>query len=154
MYTPLHKRLIHTAASKGAAVLPGSLRSPELGRLLSNPESVNEKDIVDKLYRLQAIRERCAAMGVLAWYLAYTDLHPNAGEAGQPVTVWGRTHGSSFTDMFDSIGVKPVDTIEWGGNPQGVDVIHLPAHSRRWTESRLQKDFQSSLKMAKALLDK
>ncbi len=162
--TTLYTHLRIKANERAATVLPAgfygehasddgvpTFKPQELLSLM--PKSANHltTDIIDRYQSLQSIREMRGAIGSLAWLAAYVGAHAT-DYAERPVVLWGRTHSSSLPDMYQRLGVHPVDVKE-------LDVplrySYLQPHGLHWSEADIQNVFDSSYSHAlKYLFDR
>lgn len=155
------RRLADVAGKRGTVVLPGGyggdrvqsrapgFRDGELGdhlhKLHAIPDHLLTDEHIERYTHLNAIREMRAAIGSIAWLAVHLDA--NVGVlTGRPVSLWGRQHQRSLPDMYDRLGVEPIDITVIDAAEQS-EV--LPIHAHRWTDEELQMAFEESHQHAK-----
>ncbi len=162
--TPLQTQLRIKANERATTVLPAgfygehtsdddmpTFKPQELLSLM--PKSTNHltTDIIDRYQALQSIREMRGAIGSLAWLAAHMGAHA-ADYAERPVVLWGHTHSSSLPDMYQRLGVHPVDVKELD---LPLRYSYLQPHGLHWSETDIQNVFDSSYSHAfKCLIDR
>lgn len=160
---PFHVAVEKMASKKAAAVLPAGFYG-ELDDdsqlptfhpndlLVSTPKNAEHvtDNTVEKYREVQSIREMRAAVGSLAWLAAY--MRVNAAEyTGRPVVLWGRTHSQSLPDMYERLGIHPVEVKELDSP---LRYTYLKPHGLRWGDRDIQKTFSTTYADAAGMLEK
>lgn len=157
--TRFGRELALVATKRGSVVLPGGyhgditdtdaprFQDGELGTLLRElsrlPDHLITEEHAVEYSRLNAIREMRAAVGSVAWLAVHLDSTDEL--SGRPVSLWGRHHHRSLPDMYDRLGVEPIDiTVVDDGEPHE----ELPIHSRGWNEHELQAAYANAHRYA------
>lgn len=146
-YHPFLNAVIERATKQNAVVLPGGQSDDEIRQLLQRNDEVDVVAMISRLEMLQQRREMRAALGSLAWFMTFSDVHPYEGSSGVPVAIWGRTHASSLTDMYDHIGVAPINIKDYYNCGESFSLIEPHAH--KWPEQQLQDEFARKLVIAR-----
>lgn len=147
--TPFHTELHKKATERGAAVLPAGYygeRRPNASTpafkphdlLLLMPKSAQHitDATLERYQGLQSVREMRAAVGSLAWLAA----HPKDYN-DRPAVLWGRTHSTSLPDMYERLGIHPVEVKELDAP---LRYTYLHPHGLRWSEADIQAAFHEA----------
>ncbi len=145
---PLFRDVHAIAQARGSVILPGGFNgepSPENDtsfhpdepvRILNNVTEISY-DQAERFMRIQMIREMRSAVGSLAWLgvqlVSDSDLYTE-----RPVALWGRHHASSLPDMYDRLGVKPIDVTVLDGHDHAV----IEPHARTWNDAQIQQAYE------------
>ncbi|MBC7512567.1 hypothetical protein H7142_02840 [Candidatus Saccharibacteria bacterium] len=132
-----------------------SFHPNEVHQLLDEVKNGND-DKAERFMQIQAIREMRAAVGSLAWLAAHLETGVTTHQE-QPVALWGRHHASSLPDMYDRLGVQPIDITVLGGNDHAI----IDPHAHTWSDEQIQTAFEgvyrhasNYFKTKSAVLDK
>lgn len=97
-------------------------------------------DLIKRYQQLQSIREMRAAVGSLAWLAAHLGTHA-VDYSARPAVLWGRTHSTSLPDMYQRLGIYPVEVRELDAP---LRYTYMQPHGSQWSEDELQYAFAST----------
>ena len=151
--TSFHQALHAKAGERGTSILPagfyGEKHAPEdiptfkpqeLLALMPKSAAHVGGGTVRQYQELQSIREMRAAIGSLAWLAAHMGTHA-AEYAARPAVLWGRTHSSSLPDMYQRLGVYPIEVKELDAP---LRYSYLQPHGLQWGEVDIQNAFRAA----------